>query len=116
MWDVSDRAAPRLESTVQLEGNYLAARMVDGRAYLVIQTYPALVVVPAAATSSSSSSSSQKTLRSVSPLFRQLAPGVAYTQYIYIYVYIYIYIYTYIYVYRCILSMYVYMYIFTYIV
>jgi hypothetical protein len=77
MWDVSDRAAPRLESTVQLEGNYLAARMVDGRAYLVIQTYPAWIVVPADASSSSSSASSQKTLRSASPLFRQLAPGVA---------------------------------------
>ena len=72
MWDVSNRSAPRLESTVQLEGNYLAARMVDGRAYLVIQTYPTFV--PAAA---SSSSPSQKTLRSASPLFRQLAPGVA---------------------------------------
>jgi hypothetical protein len=85
MWDVSNRAAPRLESTVQLEGNYLAARMVDGRAYLVIQTYPTWIVVSAAGTtiqagyasSSSSSSSSNKTLRSASPLFRQLAPDVA---------------------------------------
>ena len=72
MWDVSNRSAPRLESTVQLEGNYLAARVVDGKAYLVIKTYPTFV--PAAA---ASSSSSRKTLRSASPLFRQLAPGVA---------------------------------------
>ena len=73
MWDVSNRSAPRLESTVQLEGNYLAARTVDGKVYLVIQTYPTFVPAAAAA----ASSSSQKTLRSASPLFRQLTPGVA---------------------------------------
>ena len=66
LWDVSDKGAPRLNKSVQLEGSYLAARMVDGRVYLVVRTYPSWLWQGKA-----------KYLRSASPLVRELNATVA---------------------------------------
>ena len=66
LWDVSDKSAPRLNKSVQLEGSKLAARMVDGRVYLVVRTYPRWLGQGRA-----------KYLRSASPLARELNATVA---------------------------------------
>ena len=70
MWDVSNRNAPQLQSSVELEGSYLAARMIQGRAYVVVQTFPAWIIPYR-------DRADEKTLRSASPLFRTLTPAVA---------------------------------------
>ena len=40
LWDVADRAAPALLQTQQVEGGFSTARLIDGFAYAVVQTWP----------------------------------------------------------------------------
>jgi hypothetical protein len=69
LWDVSNRAAPQLRKTVQVEGNLLSARMVERRVYVVTETYPSWIW--------SGGEKDPKTLRNVAPLFREMSPAVA---------------------------------------
>jgi hypothetical protein len=69
LWDVSNRAAPQLRKTVQVEGNLLSARMVERRVYVVTETYPSWIW--------SGVEKGPKTLRNVAPLFREMSPAVA---------------------------------------
>ena len=64
LWDVSNRAAPELRKTVQVEGNLLSARMVERRVYVVTETYPSWI--PRVGKKDA------KTLRNVAPLFREI--------------------------------------------
>jgi hypothetical protein len=73
-WDVTDRTKPVLGHTWQLEGSYLAGRMIDGRIYLVAQTWPSWL---AADGSPWPGGDTPKYIRSASPLFRELHPSVA---------------------------------------
>lgn len=75
LWDVSDKSNPSLLKTTQIEGWYLSGRMIDGRTYIVVQTYPAWVTAEGAAWTWSSSG--DKYLRSSAPLFRELQPAEA---------------------------------------
>ncbi len=40
LWDISDKAAPRLVRTIEFEGSYLASRMIGSNAYVVVNSYP----------------------------------------------------------------------------
>ena len=64
LWDVSNRAAPELRKTVQVEGNLLSARMVERRVYVVTETYPSWIP--------SVGQKDPKKLRNVAPLFREI--------------------------------------------
>lgn len=77
LWDVADRAQPRLEKTLQLEGSYLTGRMIAGRIYLVTQTWPSWLNADGSPWQWGSDSS--KHIRSASPLFRELMADVAKT-------------------------------------
>ncbi|MDD5337085.1 MAG: beta-propeller domain-containing protein [Candidatus ainarchaeum sp.] len=39
LWNISDRAHPKLAKTVEVEGSYLSARMINSTAYFVTQDY-----------------------------------------------------------------------------
>ncbi|MBI4173604.1 MAG: beta-propeller domain-containing protein [Candidatus Aenigmarchaeota archaeon] len=40
LWDVSDPAKPEMLRKVELEGNYLSARMIGDKAYFITNSYP----------------------------------------------------------------------------
>lgn len=40
LWDVSDRANPKLKRSLDFEGSYLSSRKIGSYAYFVINTYP----------------------------------------------------------------------------
>ncbi len=67
LWDVSNRAAPELRKTVQVEGNLLSARMVERRVYVVMETK-----VTETSWIPSVGEKDAKTLRNVAPLFREI--------------------------------------------
>jgi len=45
LWDVSDKGSPKLKSTYQLEGSYISARLVGEHVYVIVNSYPAYVMV-----------------------------------------------------------------------
>ncbi len=40
LWDISDRANPRLERTIDFEGSYLTSRKIGSDVYFVVNSYP----------------------------------------------------------------------------
>ena len=71
-YDVSDRTNPILKRVVEVEGNYLTARLLDKHVYVVISTYPRYNYAYDEKDGSSVSS-----LSTTAPLSRTLTPAQA---------------------------------------
>ncbi|MBM3303855.1 MAG: hypothetical protein FJY76_02070 [Candidatus Aenigmarchaeota archaeon] len=73
LWDISDRAAPRLVRSVEFEGSYLASRLIGGNAYLVVNSYPRLYALYGTAGGAAGGSANDNS--SIIPLYRDSMEG-----------------------------------------